>query len=102
MITLKTFIVKRFSLPCDKLRLLGDKRSESVWRDFGQSHAVSLEISHTADKFDGVVVISEFDDGLKNRVGAEVPKSDRQSFFVRFALHIQMRIAVRIRGRIFF
>lgn len=25
-----------FSLSCDKLRLLGDKRSESVRRDFGQ------------------------------------------------------------------
>ncbi len=55
-----------FSLPCDKLRLLGDKRGKSVRRDFGQSHAVSLEISRTADKFDGVVVISEFDDRLKN------------------------------------
>lgn len=101
MITLKTFIVKRFLSARDKLQLLRNKRRKSVGRDFGQSHAVSLEISRTADKFDGVVVISEFDDRLKNRVGAEVPKSDRQSFFVFLALHIQMRIAVRIRGQIF-
>ena len=26
-------------------------------------------------------MFAEFDDGLKYRVGAEVPKSDRQSFF---------------------
>ena len=73
MITLKTFIVKRFLSARDKLRLLGDKRRKSVGCDFGQSHTVSLEISRTADKFDGVVVISEFDDRLKNRVDAIVP-----------------------------
>ncbi len=32
-------------------------------------------------KFDLIVIFAEFDDGLKYRVGAEVPKSDRQSFF---------------------
>ncbi len=52
-------------------------------------------------KFDLIVIFAEFDDGLKYRVGAEVPKSDRQSFFVFLALHIQMRIAVRIRRQIF-
>lgn len=81
MITLKTFIVKRFLSARDKLQLLRNKRRKSVGRDFGQSHAVSLEISRTADKFDGVVIFAELDDLLKYRVGAEVPKSDRQSFF---------------------
>ena len=73
MITLKTFIVKRFLSARDKLQLLRNKRRKSVGCDFEQSHAVSLEISRTADKFDDVVVISEFDDRLKNRVDAIVP-----------------------------
>ena len=63
------------------------KSRKSIGRDFRQLYEISAKTAATIYKFNRVVAFAEFDDRLKYRIGAEIPKSYRQSFIVRFALH---------------